>query len=352
MQGALSGRIAVCCFVSSCFLVVGIMKTSPLRAVPQDQLTGMQAEIDAAYNTGISEFMNTDDGLMIHYRSFTPPGADACILVLPGRTEPVRKYREFVYDMLQTGYCLILLDWRGQGRSTRLLADRQKGHVEDYSQYIGDLSRFVEEVLQPRYGTKKLYAVAHSMGANVLSLYLADHDKVFDRVVLSSPMLDIPTFIPQRLAWLMARIAEWLDFGHHYVPSHGPFRPDEPNKVSQSDIRRGLEIEMKQKNPDLTVGGATYSWVRASLEATWQMKERAGEISTPILMLQAENDQVVLNQGQDIVCAKAQKCTLEIVPKAGHELIQEIDAIRGPVMQMIRDFLPLNEGDEASSQGS
>ena len=47
-------------------------------------------------------------------------------MVVNGRTEYAEKYAELFYDLKDLGFSLYIYDHRGQGLSSRLLADRGK----------------------------------------------------------------------------------------------------------------------------------------------------------------------------------------------------------------------------------
>ncbi len=315
----------------------------PVAAVDEARLVDLEPEIMAAYEAGFASTYQSPDGISIAYSYFDSAKASSCLLVLTGRTEMRRKYAEFIYDLQQRDYCVFIKDWRGQGSSERLLSDSQKGHVTDYRLYKDDLHEFVETIIRPELKGRRLLALAHSMGANVLSLYAAEHPDAFAKIVFSAPMLDIPTAgIPQRILWMALRAMEFLGFGGAYVPTHGPYDPNEANYVSSSETRRQLELDLKQRYAQELVAGATVSWARASLEATWAMKQVADQITTPVLMLQAGKDEIVLSEGQDIVCSRAQNCRKEFFAQAKHEILMETDPIRNRALKLIFAFF---EGD-------
>jgi hypothetical protein len=58
--------------------------------------------------------------------------------LLPGRAEFIEKYFEVVRELKNRGFAVVTFDWRWQGLSGRVLADRQKGYVENFRQYDTD----------------------------------------------------------------------------------------------------------------------------------------------------------------------------------------------------------------------
>src|SRR5215831_11847947 len=80
--------------------------------------------------------------------SGTPRGT---ILLLTGRGEFIEKYAtEIAGELLGRGFAVLALDWRGQGLSDRLLADRDKGHIDNFTTYMADLRLFIDQVVMPQ----------------------------------------------------------------------------------------------------------------------------------------------------------------------------------------------------------
>ena len=71
------------------------------------------------------------------------------MVLLQGRAEFVEKYGETVGDLGARGFAVYALDWRGQGRSGRVLKDPRKGHVVSYDDYLKDLDLFLERLVVP-----------------------------------------------------------------------------------------------------------------------------------------------------------------------------------------------------------
>ncbi|MFW7378665.1 MAG: alpha/beta fold hydrolase [Oligoflexus sp.] len=318
----------------------------PLTAVPEEELVARFPEIREFFASGVDGFFPSNQDMKVHYRYFVHPQEKMKIVVLPGRTESIFKYEELAFDFYQRGYSVYLIDWPGQGFSGRYIKDPHRGHVTDYVEYRRALELYINLILEthantagPEQERPNLVAMAHSMGANILSLYLIDYPKQFHRAILSSPMLDIPTPIPPRLAWFILRIIEALGFEEAYLFGHRPFQKDEENRVTSSKIRRERELNWRIANPQATIGGVTMSWARASLEATWQMRRDAERLTTPTLMLQAHQDEIVNVAGQDYVCEHAPNCRKLEFSDARHEILQETDRIRDRAMKAIFEFL-------------
>jgi len=56
-------------------------------------------------------------------------GTRGTVLLFPGRTEYIEKYGRTAAEFAARGYATLVIDWRGQGLSDRLLEDTALGHV-------------------------------------------------------------------------------------------------------------------------------------------------------------------------------------------------------------------------------
>lgn len=94
--------------------------------------------------------------------------------------------------------------------------------------------------------------------------------------------------------------------------------------------------------PGLRVGGPTCHWMRESMAAGRELMVLVVHITTPLLLLQAQEDIVVDNHSQDAFCqALAESghpcvgCTPVVIAGARHELLFEEDGIRVQVFTHI-----------------
>lgn len=297
------------------------------------------------------EFTGVED-VTIRYVRFTAPQHNKVILLVPGRIETYVKYPEVAYDLYHCGYDVIVVDHRGQGRSDRLLDDAHRGHVVQFEHYVTDLERLCElELSASRYQHR--YALAHSMGAAILTLLLARRADLFAAVVLSSPMFGICLPMP---AWMAHRILNWAEkrptLRDGYAPGTGRWRayPFGLNQLTHSYARYKRNLRFYADEPALRVGGPTYHWVREGLLAGQSILSVAASIVTPLLLLQAGKDRIVDNRAQDLFCrtmaAAGQPCAggkPHLIAGARHEILFEKDAMRAEALYAIVNFFARHE---------
>jgi len=281
---------------------------------------------------------------MIRYHMHLAPRAVKTLVILPGRTEPGLKYAELAYDLQSPDLNVFILNHQGQGGSERLLRDTDKGHVLHHRDYVNDFTQFMDEVVLPLTKDTAHYLLAHSMGGSIAIPYLHAHHGVFKRAVLSAPMLQMNTDPYQEAVALLLSQALFLaGKGTDYAPDRGPYRPEtdvfETNIVTHSKVRFETNKSLFLNDPSLIVGGPTVRWVLENLKASRRLVSMARSIQTPLLILQAGQDKLVVNPRQNKFCSKAPQCSLMLLQQAHHEILAEQDAIRDPAMARVKSFL-------------
>lgn len=275
------------------------------------------------------------DGVTIRYAALRQAKVDRAILIVNGRVESYLKYQELAWDLWRQGYSLYLIDHRGQGLSGRMLADPEKGYVDQFDDYVLDLKQLHDEVIAVDKPTK-LFLLAHSMGGAISARYLERWPDDIQAAVLSSPMLGInlgglPKWLAKGLATTMDRVGGW--FGEApYGPGQGPYEDHgfADNGLTHSETRYQAFRQTYQQHPQIRLGGATAHWIYQGITGSDAAVADANRIKTPLLLLQAGKDEVVDNAAQDAFCSRA-RCEggkpLRI-EGAWHELFIEADPQR------------------------
>lgn len=279
---------------------------------------------------------STADGLSIRYGIWPADNrrSRGSVLLLNGRKEFLEKYQETIDELGQRGFTVFSIDWRGQGLSTRLLADRRKGHVRSYADYLQDLNQFVEQFVRPAV-VRPLIVLAHSMGGHLALRYIHQQPDIVDRVVLSSPMIDIRTApYPRRLAGVLARAALAVGLSAATLPGatgRGALeRTFEGNPLTSDPRRFAVERDAVSSRPELALGGPTFGWLAATL-ASIAITQQAGfleKITVPVLMVAAGRDAVVCEASQRRACARLPRCRFILLEDARHEILMECDRVR------------------------
>ena len=62
-----------------------------------------------------------------------------------GRIEFIEKYYEVISEFIDRGYAVAMMDWRGQGLSSRVSKNIRIGHIDNFKTFDGLLYKIVEE---------------------------------------------------------------------------------------------------------------------------------------------------------------------------------------------------------------
>lgn len=296
-------------------------------------------------------FVNAQ-GLDIHYVRVTCESPRATIVISPGRVEGYLKYKELAYDFVQLGYQVFIIDHQGQGLSSRRLANRHKGYVSDFNDYVIDLALFVDDIVKPQM-IGKLHLVCHSMGGAIGLRFIQQFPDVFHSALFSSPMWGfISGNVPQKLARKVVKTGNKLSdtFGRdsaYFFGGKDYYRkPFVNNELTNSQSRYEYFRDVYDQHPELQLGGITYGWLQASIDALDIAQAELDKVSIPLMVLQAEHDPVVDNAAQTLFCqklsmlnAKQYAGILNVIPGCLHEIFIESDDKRRVALDLIVKFL-------------
>ena len=282
---------------------------------------------------GEAEWFRGAGGARLRAALFVPPGrARGSIILSGGRTEPIEKYYEVIADFLERDFVVLAHDWRGQGLSARELGDRHKGHARGYKPYLDDfqalLKTFADRLPKP------WVAVGHSMGGCLALLAMAHGERRFVGAVLSAPMLGVKTGkVPVGRARFAARLHTLMGRANRYVQGKpgDPFADEfEGNILTHDRARFFRTVGLIAAEPQLALGAPTWGWLDFAFRATAYLAkpERLREITAPVIIVQAEDDQLVDNAAQAAAARHLPQGKLVRVPGAYHEILMETDQMR------------------------
>lgn len=297
----------------------------------------------------VFDFIHAPDGTRL--RTGFWPALGECggeVFLIGGHREFMEKYAEFIGELQQHGLNVHSLDHRGQGLSDRSLEDPVKSHCEDFANFVSDLDFFI--------GTRKketglpLYLVAHSMGAHIALRYLHDHPAIFDKAVLFAPLtgINLGNAFVATLAPCVVELAVGLGWGRSFAWGQGAKRGVEQRQMDMPflthDARRyETESQLLEERPELFVGGATYGWVQAALKSLNMVRKKSylEKIKTPLLILLAEEERVVINATTFEMFETHPTAKIVMVKGARHEIYRETDDIREKMWEEVGAFLEI-----------
>lgn len=303
-------------------------------------------------------------GLTLALRRFMQPDRateQGAIVIVSGRTETMLKYKEVVYDLYRNGWSVYIHDHRGQGLSEREPAVRdqpQKGHVERFDDFVADLDTVLgTQVLPAGHARRVLWA--HSMGGAIATRYLQSGRPSVAQVqaaVLSSPMLEIVGLVPglsaeifscglARAAVAVGAGAAWHWGGKPYTPA-----PLRDNTLTSSGVRTQRMLDQERAVPASRLGSPTWGWIARGCDAAQAARSEAATVRTPVLLMVAGQDKIVLNHGAEQFCQRLAASRPGagcggpdggpvVIAGAEHEMLIERDELRQQAMGRALAFL-------------
>jgi lysophospholipase len=307
-------------------------------AVPFAPSGPPDGESAIATTGGEVRWLRAADGVPLRAAHWPVSHARATVLLLNGRAEFLEKHLESVAELTGRGFSVWSLDWRGQGRSGRLLPDPLKGHVRDFGDYVADLALLVREHVRLTLGGRPLHLLAHSMGGNVGLRFLAAYPGAVASAVLSAPMVDfrrdprmtlrralLVTELLCRLPGGAARYNGW--HRRRALDNHAGF---EGNPFTGCHLRLDRTAAWLSHDPGLRVATSTWGWSRAALRsaAVLATLEPSRLPDIPILVLAAKDERVTDNDAIARFVARLPRGRLAVIPEARHELMGQADVPR------------------------
>ncbi|RFC64990.1 alpha/beta hydrolase [Fulvimarina endophytica] len=304
----------------------------------------------------VAKLVTTPDGLELRCAISRPHGASrGTILVLQGRNETIEKYFETMADLNGRGFTVATFDWRGQGasearapkpgeRESASVEDgRRLGHVRGMAGYRIDLECVMKSLVLP--DCRPPYSVlAHSMGG-LVALSASDVlSNRIERMVLSAPLVALPgRTITKRLVRGFSLGARLAGFGRFPVrrnalPGAVGTPPDNP---LTSDPRRfDRNRRLATTYPSLFLGAPTFSWVAAMTGAMARLERSAviARYGIPTLFVCAGADRVVSTKAAERLAWRMRSASSLSLPGARHELLQESDRYRLPLLAALETF--------------
>jgi lysophospholipase len=258
------------------------------------------------------------------------------VCVFQGRGEFIEKYFEVVADLRRRGFAVATMDWRGQGGSSRLLANPWKGHVRSFGDFDRDLAHFMKEVVLPDCPAPYV-ALAHSMGGHILLRNASLPGSWFSRMVLSAPMIAISqkalgaSYAASRT---YAEVLGALGLGRMYVRkgSDRPIEldPFEDNLLTTDRDRYNRNRLVLEAAPALGLGSPTVGWLRAALRSVARLTapDYPLKVEVPLLLFAAGMDEIVSTTAIEEFAVRLKVGTHVLIPQARHEILQETDEVR------------------------
>ena len=225
--------------------------------------------------TFTEETITTSDGLRLYVRTRGVESPHANIVIIHGLGEHSGRYGALTDHLISHSYSVTGYDHRGHG-----LSDGLPGHVESFTEYEEDLDKVIAYA-RSRSESPTIYLIGHSMGGLVTLRYLARKSNAVAGAIISAPLIGATVAVPVHklmIARVSARIAP-------------RFRLD--NGLDPATLSRDPEVGKAYSTDPLVNRKISARWFAEVTRAMEEAKSIASKITTPVLVMQGTNDQIV-----------------------------------------------------------
>jgi len=288
-------------------------------------------------------YFNTFDGKRLHYEAHTVENARGNVVIVHGFTEFAEKFREMAYYFVKNGFNAFAIDNRGHGHSHRMAGDIHTVRLNKFADYVEDLDVFAREVVKPFAPDIPMYVYCHSMGGGIVARYLQVHPEMFEKAILSAPMICAQPGAPVPLAKVLMGATARLGLKNVSVPTMCKFNPEASYLNSSDTCKERFEyfLEKRKNNPAYQTAGPSFGWVNEALKLTNQLLDdnNCRRISAKVIVFQPEQDAKVISSYQDKFVDKLNDGRLVHIRNSKHEIFGATNDVMKVYLEKIFEFL-------------
>lgn len=254
----------------------------------------------------VSERITVAAGVDLHVERWSPDGpARGLIAIAHGIAEHISRYRHVAERLVDAGWVVAGPDHRGHGRSSGELGD-----LPDLRVAAADLGQVVDWA-EP--GDGPVVVLGHSMGSLVAALAVLDAPSRYAALVLSGTALDAGADVPGLAVTALKGLAR--------VAPRSRLSPPLDVEGICSDP---AVVQAYQEDPLVDQGRPRLGTALGILRAGEAIRERAGNLRLPMLLLHGEDDALTPISGAEWMAANAGSDDVELRRYPGlHEVFNE-----------------------------
>lgn len=260
------------------------------------------------------------------------------IFLFPGRTEYIELQGRVARDLVECGYTVVTIDWRGHGLSERISNDPMTLHVDSYADYQLDVAALLN-VSKTLDVPKPWFLIGNSMGGSIGLRSIIDGMHV-TACAFTAPMWGIKMSRAQRMIALpVSWAATALGNGEKYIPGHDSRNyvsnnPFEGNRLTFDPGGYAYWVDQAQKKPELQTAGSSMKWLLHSLLECNRLAKQASP-PTPCLTFCGDHDSIVEIEAIASRMASWRLGELVRFEKAKHALFFERPDVRRRIISKI-----------------
>ncbi|RME07749.1 MAG: alpha/beta hydrolase [Anaerolineae bacterium] len=262
-------------------------------------------------------------GLNLYQATWQPDGEIKAVLgIVHGVGEHIQRYTSMAADLTAAGILVSGYDHRGHGRS-----EGQRGHINHWSEYRQDLSRF-NHLLKQRYPRLPRFLFGHSMGSLILLDFLQEEGAAgLNGAIFSGTALEPLDAAPPLLVFIARALSR-------IVP-----RMALKVKLPGESLSRDPQVAEAYDKDPLVFWERSTRWGAETLRIIEKIKAAPEKINLPVLFIHGEEDPLLSAQGAAAFAQQVASTdkTVKIYPGSRHEPHNDLD--RRQVMSDIIAFI-------------
>jgi alpha-beta hydrolase superfamily lysophospholipase len=183
----------------------------------------------------------TPDGTRLYTREWTPDGdSRAWVVLIHGLGEHCARYDHVAEKFSANDIHTLGFDYRGHGRS-----DGKRGHIPAFDLILQDIAHFLSEATR-QAADKPVFLYGHSMGGEVVLLYVIQRRPAIRGVICTGPSLEtgvpVHRFSPRGRRSTSGAGISWMRPGHTKLSATGRGRVRADPGDEMVSARLGLDI--------------------------------------------------------------------------------------------------------------
>lgn len=289
-------------------------------------------------------FFEASDGNKLHYIFYKNENAVGNIVMVHGFTEFAEKFLEMCYYFSKMKLNVFFIEHRGHGLSHRHNTNKEVVHINSFDQYIDDLHTFMQKKVLKNTGGLPLYLYSHSMGGAISVQYLQKYPDVFEKAILSSPMVKAKTAgLPAGITKLFTGLFIALGQEQKKVVGYSGFNPEKTYEDGNDTGKERFDYYHKKRilNENIRTAAPSYRWVNEAVRVTAKIldPEKNKKITAKILLCQPEEDSTVYMPPQNEFIKLVKDGRLVKFPGSRHSIYNSIDSTVKEYLDVIEAFL-------------
>jgi len=152
----------------------------------------------------------------------------------------------------------------------------------------------------------------------------------------------LPLAVLHKVAQAMCAIGDPLRQAWKWSEKPGELPAARANLLTHDPERYADEAWWRGARPELVMGPASWRWVEQAY-ASWARLEAPGAleaVQVPVLIISTAADKLVSHPANLRAAARLPRAELMALgDEAFHEVLREVDSVRGPIMARIAAFL-------------